>query len=60
MINNSKIINKENNLLVADDEMNIVEGLKALLIEEGYVVYNALDGLEALKIDRVYCSALSL
>ncbi|MBI4408158.1 MAG: sigma-54-dependent Fis family transcriptional regulator [Gemmatimonadetes bacterium] len=34
-------------LLIADDERNVAEGLKALLSEEGYAVETATDGKEA-------------
>ncbi len=34
-------------ILVADDEENVVEGMKALLESEGYAVLTALNGLEA-------------
>ena len=36
-------------ILIADDELPIVEGLKALLEEEGYPVTTALDGNEAFE-----------
>lgn len=38
------------NILVADDEANIRRGLAMGLTDEGYNVYEAGDGLEALKI----------
>ena len=38
------------NILVADDEVNIRRGLSMGLADEGYNVYEAGDGLEALKI----------
>ena len=38
------------NILVADDEVNIRRGLAMGLTDEGYNVYEAGDGLEALKI----------
>ena len=38
------------NILVADDEVNIRRGLAMGLTDEGYNVYEAGNGLEALKI----------
>lgn len=38
-----------NKILIADDEENIVGGLEALLIEEGYEVSTASSGVEALQ-----------
>ena len=38
------------NILVVDDEVNIRRGLAMGLVDEGYNVYEASDGLEALKI----------
>ena len=38
------------NILVCDDEKDIVSALKIYLGGEGYQVYEAYNGLEALKI----------
>ena len=38
------MIEAEKRILVADDEMPIVEGLKAMLEDEGYAIDTALDG----------------
>ena len=36
-------------VLIADDELPIIEGLKALLEDEGYPINTAVDGNEALE-----------
>ena len=41
-------------VLVVDDEANIVRLVKAYLVQEGYKVYTALDGVSALKAARTY------
>lgn len=38
------------NILVVDDDKDIVAAISALLIKEGYNVYRAYDGLEALDV----------
>lgn len=40
------------NILVADDEKVILSGIKEFLTEQGYRVYAAKDGKEALEIYR--------
>ena len=41
-------------ILVVDDEQNIVDLVTAYLRQEGYDVYTAMDGLDALKAARAY------
>lgn len=38
------------NVLVCDDEKDIVSALRIYLESEGYQVYTAYDGLEALEV----------
>ena len=41
-------------ILVADDEINIRNGLSIGLEDEGYTTYQAADGAEALRIIRTH------
>ena len=40
------------NILVCDDDKDIVEAISIYLEQEGYVVFKAYDGLEAINILR--------
>ena len=40
------------NILICDDEKDIVSALKIYLTPEGYTLYEAYDGLQALQILR--------
>ena len=40
------------NILVCDDDKDIVEAISIYLEQEGYVIFKAYDGLEAINILR--------
>ena len=42
------------NILVCDDDKDIVEAISIYLEQEGYVVFKAYDGLEAINIPVSY------
>ena len=43
---------QKNNILICDDDKDIVEALKIYLSAEGYHIYTAFNGEDALRIIR--------
>jgi DNA-binding response OmpR family regulator len=51
------------NILIVDDEQALVKGLKKSLTKEGYNVFTAYDGKEALELinnEKIDCILLDL
>ena len=48
------------NVLVCDDEKDIVSALRIYLESEGYQVYTAYDGLEALEVLERFCKMVAV
>ena len=48
------------NVLVCDDEKDIVSALRIYLESEGYQVYTAYDGLEALEVLERFCRMVAV
>ena len=48
------------NILVCDDDKDIVEAISIYLEQEGYVIFKAYDGLEAINILRSWLVMICL
>ena len=48
------------NVLVCDDEKDIVSALRIYLESEGYQVYTAYDGIEALEVLERFCKMVAV